>query len=258
MDKRELLVKQSSDSQLELGDSPCLRSSFLKQQSESKLVAEAIPEDGVRMRSCMNSRSKSCLKQSSPYVSDDDESFASCSTRSSKNVSFHKIEITSIPMQLGDNPCAEGIPVTLGWEANRTDVFDLEAYEECKPERRTGTDLHLPPVIRHALITSSGDHSREEIAAAIKEAERIQKSRCRSIKNQKWDGINFAFESVKRKVSHGRGRRSSIPGGMPPLSPKDPNTGRARRRSSMTMVTTSSESLDGAEHKKPSRRRSLH
>ena len=164
---------------------------------------------------------KSCLKKSSPYASDDDISVTSCSTRSSKNVSFHKIEIYLIPMELGDNPTCKGIPVTLGWEADRTEVFDLEAYEEFKPYPRTKMELQMSPAIRQEYIVASGDHARSEIAAVMKETEKIQKSRARSIKNQKWDGLNMAYESVKRKVAPGRSRRASLTGGMPSVSPKE-------------------------------------
>ena len=255
---------------------PSVRSTLMKQQSESSLLTESFQEGEVPMKPHV----KSCLKKSSPYASDDDISVTSCSTRSSKNVSFHKIEINLIPMELGDNPTCKGIPVTLGWEADRTEVFDLEAYEEFKPYPRTKMELQMSPAIRQEYIVASGDHARSEIAAVMKETEKIQKSRARSIKNQKWDGLNYAFQNVKRKVSHNRGRRSSIPGGMPPLCP---NTGRVKRRSSMSMVQmpepdthnlshsrdrwigksgdysptqpSSSGSLDGTEHNMSSYRR---
>ena len=164
---------------------------------------------------------KSCLKQTIPCVSDDDDSLSTCSTTSLKSVSFDTIEINSIPMELGDNPSAQGVPVTLGWEADRTDVYDLEDYENFKPEPRATVELHLTPSVRFSMISSSGGHTSSEIVAAINEAKKIKISRARSIKNKKWDGLNMAYESVKRKVAPGRSRRASLTGGMPSVSPKE-------------------------------------
>jgi hypothetical protein len=116
-----------------------------------------------------------------------------------KRVSFDTIAIFQFPIEVGDNPCAEGVPISIGWEAHETDVFDLDLYEQHKPERRGRAGIHIPAQIRRALLTAEGT-SAKEMLEAVKEAKKIQKSRVKSIRSQKWDGINYAMEMTSRRI----------------------------------------------------------
>jgi hypothetical protein len=155
------------------------------------------------MRRLISSRrlksSKSCLKKLGEEDSSSSFSRSSKTSRMPKNVSFHQIEIAEYHMELGDNPCAQGVPVTIGWEAHQTNVFDLQQYEAGKPESRDSYNLHMPPAIRYALIYSQGT-SNVDMAAAMNEARKIQKSRMQSIKNRKWDDLHYKLEKTRRTI----------------------------------------------------------
>ena len=101
-------------------------------------------------------------------------------------------------MELGDNPCAEGLPVTIGWEADETHVFDLDQYESVKPPPRERMEFHMPSCMRYEMI--SKDSSRSEIMAAVKETQKVQKFRAQSVKSQKWDDLHYKMEKAKRKL----------------------------------------------------------
>jgi hypothetical protein len=116
-----------------------------------------------------------------------------------KRVSFDTIEILQFPIEVGDNPCAEGVPISIGWEAHETDVFDLDLYEQHKPEPRGRDDIHIPAQIRQALLAAEGTTAKEMLEA-VTEAQKIQKSRVKSIRSQKWDGINYAMEMTSRRM----------------------------------------------------------
>jgi hypothetical protein len=166
--------------------------------------------------------SKSCLKKLIEEGSSSSFSRSSKTSSMPKNVSFHQIEIAEYHMELGDNPCAQGVPVTIGWEAHQTNVFDLQQYEAVKPERRDSYNLHMPPAIRHALIYSQGT-SNAAMAAAMNEARKIRKSRMQSIKNRKWDDLHYKLEKTRRtikKVASLTSLRSSLssPKAVSPLT----------------------------------------
>jgi hypothetical protein len=136
--------------------------------------------------------SKSCLK------SEASNSSTSLSNLK-RNVSFHQIEINQFSVEIGDNPCAVGVPIQIGWTPNQTDVLDLELYESSKPEPRDRHEFHMPPQIRHALLFTNGVHPKD-MRNAIREGEKIKKSRERSIQSQKWDGLHYTLETARRRL----------------------------------------------------------
>jgi hypothetical protein len=138
--------------------------------------------------------SKSCLKKLDGGSSSD-----LSLSRLPKRVSFDKIEILQFPIEVGDNPCAQGVPISIGWEADETDVFDLDLYEQHKPERRGRAGIHIPARIRQDLLAAEGTTLREMLEA-VKEAQKIHKSRLKSIRSQKWDGVHYAMEMTSRKI----------------------------------------------------------
>jgi hypothetical protein len=72
-----------------------------------------------------NLSSKSCLKKLGNENAGEARSIPP-SLAMSKSVSFHKIEIGQYPIELGDNPCATGPPIQIGWKPESKAVFPLE------------------------------------------------------------------------------------------------------------------------------------
>ena len=147
--------------------------------------AELDPSDALR-------RCLSCKKKF------DDPSKSSPSLMR-KNVSFHEIEISQYPIEIGDNPSANGAPLTIGWDPQSKFVFDLEAYESVKPKPREGPQLLIPPKIRKEMLLSNGTTMRELIEVT-REQKKIQIQRSNSVDNMKWDRVNFALEKTRRKI----------------------------------------------------------
>jgi hypothetical protein len=116
-----------------------------------------------------------------------------------RSVSFDKIEIKEFAITLGDHPMASGAPLTIEWEPQTDDVFEFEEYQNGKPESRARIEFLIPPGVRAAMLQSQGT-SRTEIEERKKEIKKIQKSRQDSVNSMKWDGVNEAMESCRRKV----------------------------------------------------------
>ena len=139
-----------------------------------------------RIRRCMSS--KSCLKK-----------IHGSSNSLKRNVSFLQIEIAEFPIEVGDNPSAEGVPISIGWEFDRKDVFDFDDYESTKPTPRMRSELLMPPKIRQDLLFRQGV-TATEMLSAVKEGEKIKKSRQNSIRYKKWDNVHWLVEKSKRKL----------------------------------------------------------
>jgi hypothetical protein len=116
-----------------------------------------------------------------------------------RSVSFDHIEIKEFPITLGDHPMASGPPLTIEWEPQTDDVFEFEEYQNGKPESRARTEFKIPPEVRAAMLESQGT-SKNEIVERTKEIKKIQKGRQNSVNSMKWDGMNMALESARRKV----------------------------------------------------------
>jgi hypothetical protein len=74
--------------------------------------------------------SKSCLKKL-----DGTSSNHSSLSNMQRSVSFHQIEINQFSVEIGDNPCADGVPIQIGWtfwiwnctnKANRNRAIDMQ------------------------------------------------------------------------------------------------------------------------------------
>ena len=103
------------------------------------------------------------------------------------------------PIELGDNPCAKGAPITIGWEPQDQRMFELDEYEKKKPAPRSKHEMHIPASIRESLLQSQGA-TMKQIRQATRESQKINQLRQQSVQNRKWDGVNMALESASRKL----------------------------------------------------------
>ncbi len=76
---------------------------------------------------------------------------------SPKHVSFATIEIFEFPITLGDHPCVSmGPPLTIEWAPQRISTFELETFEEYRPQRRHRRDLVIDPSTREDVLIRAG------------------------------------------------------------------------------------------------------
>eukprot|EP00980_Cylindrotheca_fusiformis_P019840 scaffold6966_cov112-Cylindrotheca_fusiformis.AAC.18 len=145
--------------------------------------------------------SKPCLRQGSSSSSSHKKSNVSKKKQNAASVAFGDIEVAEYPMQLGDHPVAEGVPVSIGWTCERKQVFDLDEYESYSQwnGRRTRFQLVIPPKSRREIVTQQGS-TANEVRMAMMDAKKIKRSRNRSIKNQRWDRLHLIVEKGHRKL----------------------------------------------------------
>ena len=146
----------------------------------------------VPLDSSCRSDSKGCLKIEGCNSSPDFKGMK-------KSVSFNNIEISEYPMELGDNPSCTGVPVTIGWEADTMNTFELDEYERLRSSPRTKQEFRLPPMHRRQLLLSSGI-TMKEMEETRKESQKIQTRRRNSVQTKKWDKVHYAFEKTTRKL----------------------------------------------------------
>jgi len=136
---------------------------------------------------------ESAASASAPVTSD------ASTTATKKTVSFQSVEISQYPMELGDNPSADGLPITLGWQCDSKCSFQLDEYETAKPEPRRRDQFWMPAQYREELLSRSGV-TASQMLRTTNDMKRIQKSRHRSIRNQKWDKVHLFMEESGRKL----------------------------------------------------------
>eukprot|EP00934_Nitzschia_sp_Nitz4_P002073 Nitzschia sp. Nitz4//scaffold12_size214221//188083//188523//NITZ4_001532-RA/size214221-processed-gene-0.129-mRNA-1//1//CDS//3329535116//2073//frame0 len=102
---------------------------------------------------------------------------------SPKQVQFSDITIYEHPYILGDNPaCANGIPLTIEWEAQSETVRDLGLYEYMRGPRRHGRrELAIPVQERSRMMLNDG-YTLEDIANTVLEVEEIKRNRADSLR----------------------------------------------------------------------------
>uniref|UniRef100_A0A6U2PXV6 Uncharacterized protein n=1 Tax=Leptocylindrus danicus TaxID=163516 RepID=A0A6U2PXV6_9STRA len=97
-----------------------------------------------------------------------------------KKVSFSSIEIREFNVVLGDNPCAYGPSLSLGWNCHRNFTMEVDNYEESKPVRRSQKQMQLPRYVRERILMDFG-FSRREMNEAIEESTVIKKQRQQTV-----------------------------------------------------------------------------
>ena len=94
---------------------------------------------------------------------------------------------------------ASGAPLTIEWDPQTNDVYEFEEYQNGKPESRARIEFLIPAAVRATMLQNQGT-SETEIVERTKEMKKIQKSRMHCVRSMKWDGVNAALESARRKA----------------------------------------------------------
>ena len=94
-----------------------------------------------------------------------------------KHVIFSTIEVREYGMTMGDNPCvSSGVPVTIDWTPQLSMNFNLDQFENSKPEARDMRFMRIGSGKRE-LIASNDGYTQQEILNVIEEMKSIQLSR---------------------------------------------------------------------------------
>jgi hypothetical protein len=112
-----------------------------------------------------------------------DNTIVSPTTKNSKSVTFHKIEIIELAFAIGDNPSVScGVPLTMERVAQQRIVMTVDFFETYRPPRCTAQwQLRLGETSRNTILLESG-YTQIEIDKAVKKAMRIRRSRRVSVK----------------------------------------------------------------------------
>lgn len=124
--------------------------------------------------------------------------------RTTANVQFSCLQITKLPMTLGDHPSAvTGPPVRLDYHANPVsrELISLDAYEQSRNgQRRHRKDLKLSYRDRRVVLERERGFSAEQVKEAWSEALKIRIQRRETLKqgalNMMWEDV---AESAQRK-----------------------------------------------------------
>ena len=71
------------------------------------------------------------------------------SSGSTKSVSFSNVHVREHCVIIGDNPCCEILPLSLGWSHIDEKIYDVDDYEHKKQQQRSGPS-HQRPKLDHA------------------------------------------------------------------------------------------------------------
>lgn len=99
--------------------------------------------------------------------------------------SFSNIEIREYDVTLGDNPGgASGPPISLDWNYNdaRTQIVDVDLYEEHRPPRRNRIEMHMQSNVRSYRLLKEKGFSLKEIRKAAERTEQIRKQRSKTVR----------------------------------------------------------------------------
>ena len=128
----------------------------------------------------------------------------------SKGVKFGNVHVHSHRLTLGDNPgVSVGVPLTLGWEVEDSEQFDLDTYEE---ETQVNNRSAVRRMTRHKReLIASRNHTRDSIVKHTEQVKDIQKSRMKSETDKAAKMIaknpSLSLESVEKEKTSKKKKR---------------------------------------------------
>jgi hypothetical protein len=121
-------------------------------------------------------------------------------TNNKRAVSFGLIQIREYNRVVGDNPNVRfGPPISIGWEFVQKPALQIDVYESSK--RRRLSPLLMSSITRKIMLRGDCGVPPEDIRAAEKQVERIQRQRLQTL-NQGKAGrvVENAMQLAKRRL----------------------------------------------------------
>jgi len=117
----------------------------------------------------------------------------------SYNVRFNEVRVREFQRILTDNPaCTKGPPIGIGWKFNEK-TFDFDEWELKRGRVRRPSELHLNRGRREEIVRKLG-YTDKDIAASIREGNRIKAHRRQTINNLGAAKMEEAVEAARRKA----------------------------------------------------------
>jgi hypothetical protein len=134
----------------------------------------------------------------------------SCMSKSSRrsrrskprSVSFSNVHVRQYERILDDNPaCRFGISIAIGWGYNEEKVESVDEWEGSRSRRRvrSKSELILSRTKREKIVRSLG-YVDNDIAAAMREINRVKCHRRQTVNNLKLQHLEETVESAKLRI----------------------------------------------------------
>ena len=119
------------------------------------------------------------------------------------HVKFGIISVRTYERVLGDNPCSNGPPISIGWNYNPKRTVSVDDFEKVRLETRrlSHGELVLNRLKRESILMAVG-YSRAELAEAVRRNVKIKNQRRQTVHNLAVSKPEEAVEIVKRKVKN--------------------------------------------------------
>jgi len=132
----------------------------------------------------------------------------------SNKLRWSTLTVREYPYALGDNVTVMGPPISICWDHQDENTYDVKEYEEAMlgldennedgaaaPDiRRTKTEMKMPSRIRTEILMSHG-HTKKEIRDAIKLSQATKEQRKMTVRTLKLQKMDEFMEKVNRKVN---------------------------------------------------------
>merc|ERR1712232_1137484 len=142
----------------------------------------------------MGDDSSSSNNNNNPAAETETETASSAS----KSVGFSTLTIRQYGMILGDNVTLSGPPISISWEHEKEEMYDVDDYEAVyESTRRSHAELKMPSTHRDEMMRRSG-FSRKEIQEAVKQSTIARNRRKRTAETHQLHKIQEAMENVLR------------------------------------------------------------
>jgi hypothetical protein len=130
---------------------------------------------------------------------------ASSSSAGRKSVSFSVVEIREYNRIVGDHPDVRvGPPISISWEYSEREQQSIDDFETNHPPQKSV--LRMSSITRRNILTRVFEVPEEEIRAAEREVQKIQRQREQTNKQGKaGEKVEAVVQAVKRKVGLKRG-----------------------------------------------------
>jgi len=121
------------------------------------------------------------------------------STKQEKEVTFSPtLKIREYPIIMGDNPAANGCPITLGWKVLAENNRNFELYEYARENLRVhGKKKLFMSIPRRSQLLLDAGYTQDQIVKRALEMAELQHLRQLSIQDGKGGGGVFAKQFLK-------------------------------------------------------------
>lgn len=118
-----------------------------------------------------------------------------------RGVSFDKIEIREYSRCMGNNPATtHGPSLSLDWHYDHAGTYDLEEYEQSRPDRRAHQQMLIPGCVREEILLAHTDVTRKQMSKSVAEIKAARHSRQMCVAMQEFEDWAWLGETILRRL----------------------------------------------------------